>query len=548
MDLKAEIQGAFQEIILPQMRKDLSSLKQDVQDMRSDLQLLSSLVPMRTSGDDRSGDQSVPPRALDAVVELGQDHIGHTAGGDPAQQGQPSSQSWKLRAARALSKTKGINNLVASTTSNKHQVQHLVPPNYIADVTESTDDGNDNIEREGSNVVDFTGTNGKDVSSTSFTVIVPPPSEPESNRINRKTSPGRMMHGRQDRAMYDSDGSPTSLRERVTDLQVSSEARSASPIIEKMKTRQSLAAGRVSLALARQSEAAAEQTPLIKWLLSLTQRNTYQGLTAKTILQSSRFDNVISFLILGNSLTIGLEADYAVTHAVPWPYRFFEIFFCVVFTSEVVLRVWVHRVSFFCSGSGSRVLWNYFDLLVVGAQLVQECIELLKSNASDQNDAANLRILRILRVLRIVRIFRLVRVLHLISELRTIVSSIMGSFRSLFWTVILLLLVMYVVGVWFLQSVTDHFIERSDVDSDGDYIAYSNGETQLRKHFDSLAQTILSLWQALRGRRLERGRRPADLGGRAPARHRLRRLHRLCAPGADERGHRRLCSDRAPQR
>ncbi|CAK0890979.1 unnamed protein product [Prorocentrum cordatum] len=51
----------------------------------------------------------------------------------------------------------------------------------------------------------------------------------------------------------------------------------------------------------------------------------------------------------------------------------------------------------------------------------------------------------------------------------------------------------------FLSSVTDHFIERSDVDSDGDYIAYSNGETQLRKHFDSLAQTILSLWQALSG-------------------------------------------------
>jgi len=144
------------------------------------------------------------------------------------------------------------------------------------------------------------------------------------------------------------------------------------------------------------------------------------------------------------------------------------------------------------------VLWNYFDLLVVAAQLVQEAIEFFRPS-SEGNDADNLRILRVLRVLRIVRIFRLVRVLHLIGELRTIVSSIMGSFRSLFWTVILLLLLMYIVGVWFLQSVTDHFIERTYFDSDGDYVAYSSGEEKLKLHFSSLAQTVLSLWQSLSG-------------------------------------------------
>jgi len=138
------------------------------------------------------------------------------------------------------------------------------------------------------------------------------------------------------------------------------------------------------------------------------------------------------------------------------------------------------------------VLWNYFDLLVVAAQLVQEAIEFFRPS-SEGNDADNLRILRVLRVLRIVRIFRLVRVLHLIGELRTIVSSIMGSFRSLFWTVLLLLLMMYIVGVWFLQSVTDHFLAKGS-----DFIP-STGEDKLREHFHSLGQTILSLWQALSG-------------------------------------------------
>jgi Ca2+-binding EF-hand superfamily protein len=47
--------------------------------------------------------------------------------------------------------------------------------------------------------------------------------------------------------------------------------------------------------------------------------------------------------------------------------------------------------------------------------------------------------------------------------------------------------------------VTDHLIERSDVDSDGNDIGLSVGEARLRRHFDSLGQTILSLWQSLSG-------------------------------------------------
>jgi len=263
------------------------------------------------------------------------------------------------------------------------------------------------------------------------------------------------------------------------------------------KTRKSMAAGKVSLALARTSEFNRKES-LWEWMSSLTQAETWRGLSAKSMLQSSRFDNLISFLILANSLTIGLEADYAaqnITEAAPWPYRVFEVFFCAVFTCEISLRVWAYKKSFFLKRDQS-VLWNYFDLLVVAAQLVQEAIEFFRPS-SEGNDADNLRILRVLRVLRIVRIFRLVRVLHLIGELRTIVSSIMGSFRSLFWTVILLLLLMYIVGVWFLQSVTDHFVQQRGDEGGGG--ALSSGEDQLRKHFDSLARTILSLWQALSG-------------------------------------------------
>ncbi|CAK0883037.1 unnamed protein product [Prorocentrum cordatum] len=244
---------------------------------------------------------------------------------------------------------------------------------------------------------------------------------------------------------------------------------------------QSLYMGRVSMAIAKADE---KKPSFAEWARSLTRLETYRGMSAAAILGSFR-----------NPITIGMEADYAaqnVTDTAPITYRVFEVFFCIVFTTELVLRVYVYKLEFFLKREVG-VLWNYFDLLVVTAQLVQECFEYIQSSANGNNDAGNLRILRILRVLRIVRIFRLVRVLHLISEFRAIVSSIIGSFRSLCWAVLLLLLMMYIVGVWFLQTVTDLFITRAAFDGDGVLIPFSSGEESLKGHFGSLGWAILSL-------------------------------------------------------
>jgi len=109
-------------------------------------------------------------------------------------------------------------------------------------------------------------------------------------------------------------------------------------------------------------------------------------------------------------------------------------------------------------------------------------------------ELSSFRLLRVLRVLRLVRIFRVIRVLHLISELRTIISSIMGSFRSLGWTCVLLFLMIYIVGVYFTQSITDHLIEK-----DNDGLEWSQQDIALRYYFGDLFRAVLSLWQAMSG-------------------------------------------------
>jgi len=179
------------------------------------------------------------------------------------------------------------------------------------------------------------------------------------------------------------------------------------------------------------------------------QSKPWRLLTLAEFIQTPTFDNLVGGVILLNAAVIGVQTDYNVknlSHDVPLPFFLFEIFFMMWFTFELSLRLYVFRCGFF-SFNADGMLWNYFDTMVVSAQLVEVFFELVARSADV--DASNLRVLRVLRILRLVRILRVVRVLHLISELRAIVSSIAGSFRSLVWVVVLLFLMMYIVAVFF---------------------------------------------------------------------------------------------------
>jgi len=93
--------------------------------------------------------------------------------------------------------------------------------------------------------------------------------------------------------------------------------------------------------------------------------------------------------------------------------------------------------------------------------------------------------IRILRILRLVRIVRMVRILHLIGELRFLVASLAGTVRSLCWTVLLLILIIYVTGVCLTQMVSDRRAARGAEFQD--------------EFIGSLGVTMLTLYQAITG-------------------------------------------------
>eukprot|EP00930_Biecheleria_cincta_P006073 TRINITY_DN107051_c0_g1_i1.p1 TRINITY_DN107051_c0_g1~~TRINITY_DN107051_c0_g1_i1.p1 ORF type:complete len:639 (+),score=84.96 TRINITY_DN107051_c0_g1_i1:36-1919(+) len=216
----------------------------------------------------------------------------------------------------------------------------------------------------------------------------------------------------------------------------------------------------------------------------------------RDIVESAMFDYLSGALVVMNSITIGMQTDYLAAHVEadpPMGYRVVDIIFCVAFTLELVLRLCAYRMSFFYSSDWK---WNMFDLLLVGMQLVDETLTAVASGFS--SGGLNFSFMRVLRILRLIRIMRIIRILRLIGELRAIVSSIMGSMKSLAWTLALLFLLVYVFGVYFTQIVLEYRVSLQEEVKTGSQ-RMQPADYELEKYFGTLSKSILSLYQAITG-------------------------------------------------
>jgi len=208
-------------------------------------------------------------------------------------------------------------------------------------------------------------------------------------------------------------------------------------------------------------------------------RDTFSDLVA-----SPKFNSFIGLVIVVNACAIGAQAEHAVKHLhenqEPVSLRVLDTLFCTVFVAELAVRVYVFRSSFFI---GRNWKFNIFDMLLVVMQLVEEALKVM-------NTGEAFGWVSILRVLRVAKVLRLVRVVHLFRELRTMIGSIGNSIKSLFWTVLLLFLMIYVVAVCITQIVTFYAEVRPDMLAEG---------SDLGAHFSSIFLAIFALFGSITG-------------------------------------------------
>jgi len=97
-----------------------------------------------------------------------------------------------------------------------------------------------------------------------------------------------------------------------------------------------------------------------------------------------------------------------------------------------------------------------FDLSLVGLSIPDMLYEVLQDGASSGGSFTWLRLLRLLKMMKMLRV---VRVMRFFRVLRMMLESITDGLTTLFWSILLLALVMYIFGLCFLQALSGYLLE-----------------------------------------------------------------------------------------
>eukprot|EP00931_Biecheleriopsis_adriatica_P067470 TRINITY_DN4160_c0_g1_i1.p1 TRINITY_DN4160_c0_g1~~TRINITY_DN4160_c0_g1_i1.p1 ORF type:complete len:567 (-),score=94.95 TRINITY_DN4160_c0_g1_i1:17-1663(-) len=101
--------------------------------------------------------------------------------------------------------------------------------------------------------------------------------------------------------------------------------------------------------------------------------------------------------------------------------------FLIIYILELIIRLWVYRSLFLHDKA------NIIDALVVGFDLGL----LIIRSTTDMNSQASFRVVRTFRLVRMVRSFRILRKFH---ELNLLIMSFEAAMKSIFWGMLILLL------------------------------------------------------------------------------------------------------------
>ena len=151
----------------------------------------------------------------------------------------------------------------------------------------------------------------------------------------------------------------------------------------------------------------------------------------KKIVQSQPFQNFIIVIIILNGITMGLETSKVFMSSYGGFINIFDKIVISIFTVEILMRIYVHRLSFFKDG------WSLFDFFIVAISLVPS--------------SAGFEILRILRVLRL---FRLITV---IPQMRKIVLALVSVIPGMMSIAGLLVLLFYIFAIMSVQLFGETF-------------------------------------------------------------------------------------------
>jgi len=179
------------------------------------------------------------------------------------------------------------------------------------------------------------------------------------------------------------------------------------------------------------------------------------------IARSNTFFLLSMVVVLLNSVWIGVEAD--APHrtnmaALSAEQAAIEHLFCLVFTLEIVIRF----AAFRRKRDSLKDFWFCFDcalvVLMIGEVWLLPVVMFIAGiDSSNVHAVKELTILRTVRLLRLTRLGRIARLLRAVPEVVTLLKGIAAAIRSVFFTLLLLLVLLFVFGVVFKTQAKEEF-------------------------------------------------------------------------------------------
>ncbi len=140
-----------------------------------------------------------------------------------------------------------------------------------------------------------------------------------------------------------------------------------------------------------------------------------------SFIENSRFKNFIIMVIVFNGIVLGLETSKDLNMEYGRIFEILNYFVVIIFTIEITLRIYIHRVSFF------KDPWSLFDFFIV-------VISLVPANNGFE-------------VLRIFRVFRLFRLVTVVPQMRKIVLALVKVMPGMGAISALLMIIFYVFAI-----------------------------------------------------------------------------------------------------
>jgi hypothetical protein len=190
----------------------------------------------------------------------------------------------------------------------------------------------------------------------------------------------------------------------------------------------------------------------------------------RRIVQQGAFNTTIAFLILLHAVYIGLETEFVDSSSgfiLEWYLA--ELTFTTLFLLELILRV----ISTTRSREFVRDAWNIFDAGLV----IVSCVDVLFFTFVSRS-GRNIFV-GAFRTLRLVRVARMVRLLRFFREMWVLVAGIIEAMGTLFWTWILVLVIIYVFGVFATRTIGQP----------------NQSESELQIYFGNVPRSMFTLFQ-----------------------------------------------------